>query len=143
MFKDESASAVFAGAYMTGILPIKKYKTQSALNNFIEYSMVQPRKLDSFFGFTKGEVYTLCNKHGMNIEEMERWYDGYQIGREPSVFNPSSVIQAIYAGGCDSYWASTGAYDNVVQYIKQRASTVRTTRTRAYFHTTTRTLGHD
>lgn len=118
MFKDESASAVFAGAYMTGILPIKKYKTQSALNNFIEYSMVQPRKLDSFFGFTKGEVYTLCNKHGMNIEEMERWYDGYQIGREPSVFNPSSVIQAIYAGGCDSYWASTGAYDNVVQYIK-------------------------
>ena len=118
MFKDESASAVFAGAYMTGILPIKKYKTQSALNNFIEYSMVQPRQLDSFFGFTQSEVQALCEKHGMNYDDMARWYDGYRIGREPSVFNPNSVIQAVYSGECDSYWASTAAYDNVNQYIK-------------------------
>ena len=117
-FKDESASAVFAGAYLTGILPIKKYNTQSALNNFIEYSMVQSGRLDRYFGFTKSEVQTLCAKHGMNYDEMERWYDGYQIGREPSVFNPNSVIQAIYSGECDSYWASTGAYDNVNQYIR-------------------------
>lgn len=34
MFKDVSAVDVFAGVYMTGILPIKKYNTQSALNNF-------------------------------------------------------------------------------------------------------------
>jgi len=42
MFKDVSASDVFLGVYMTGILPIKKYDTQSALNNFTEYSMVKP-----------------------------------------------------------------------------------------------------
>lgn len=118
MFKDEIASAVFAGVYMTGILPIKKYKTQSALNNFIEYSMVQPRKLDRFFGFTKSEVQALCERHNMDYDEMERWYDGYQIGRESSVFNPNSVIQAVYSGECDSYWASTGAYENVNEYIK-------------------------
>ncbi|MGM9779361.1 MAG: AAA family ATPase, partial [Prevotella sp.] len=103
---------------MTGILPIKKYKTQSALNNFIEYSMVQPRKLDRFFGFTKSEVQALCERHNMDSDEMERWYDGYQIGRESSVFNPNSVIQAVYSGECDSYWASTGAYENVNEYIK-------------------------
>ena len=118
MFKDEIASAVFAGVYMTGILPVKKYKTQSALNNFVEYSMVQPQKLDRFFGFTKDEVQVLCDRHGMDYDEMELWYDGYRIGRTSSVFNPNSVMQAVYSGECDSYWASTGAYDNVNEYIR-------------------------
>ena len=36
MFKDVSGMDVFAAVYMTGILPIKKFKTQSALNNFRE-----------------------------------------------------------------------------------------------------------
>ena len=56
MFKDVSAYSVFAGVYMTGILPIKKYNTQSALNNFQEYSMVDPGNMAPFFGFTKPEV---------------------------------------------------------------------------------------
>ena len=43
-------------AYMTGILPIKKYKTESALNNFIEYSMVEPVDMAPYFGFTKEEI---------------------------------------------------------------------------------------
>ena len=56
LFKSEPATQVFAGVYMTGILPIKKYNTQSALNNFIEYSMIEPRKMGQYFGFTKDEV---------------------------------------------------------------------------------------
>ena len=56
----DKSMRVFAGVYMTGILPIKKYKTESALNNFQEYSMVEPRRLGRFFGFTKDEVYNLA-----------------------------------------------------------------------------------
>ena len=37
MFKGGQTMQVFAGVYMTGILPVKKYKTQSAMNNFTEY----------------------------------------------------------------------------------------------------------
>lgn len=37
LFKSTNAMSTFAGVYMTGILPIKKYNTQSALNNFHEY----------------------------------------------------------------------------------------------------------
>ncbi len=118
MFKDVNSSSVFIGVYMTGILPIKKYKTESALNNFIEYSMVDPGNMASFFGFTKGETRTLAEKHGMDFDELEKWYDGYQIGDEPSMFNPNSVMQAIYRHRCRSYWASTGAYDAVANYIK-------------------------
>ena len=118
MFKSGDAIRTFAGVYMTGILPIKKYKTQSALNNFIEYSMVEPRRMAAYFGFTKDEVRDLADKHGLDFDEIEKWYDGYQIGDELSMFNPNSVMQALYSGRCRSFWASTGAFDTVADYIQ-------------------------
>ena len=118
MFKSQDAMRVFACAYMTGILPIKKYQTESALNNFLEYSMVTPRKMAGFFGFTKEEVMALAEKHGTDYDELEKWYDGYQIGDQPSMFNPNSVIQAIDSDWCESYWGKTGAYDAVARYIR-------------------------
>jgi len=118
MFKGSNSPQVFAGVYMTGILPIKKYKTESALNNFTEYSMVEPRRMASYFGFTKDEVKALAEKHRMDFDELEKWYDGYQIGDEQSIFNPNSVMQAVDTGRCRSYWAATGAYDAVAHYIQ-------------------------
>ena len=117
LFKSEPAVQVFAGVYMTGILPIKKYKTQSAPNNFLEYSMTNPGKLARFFGFTKEEVMTLAERHGMDYDELAKWYDGYQIGGEEAMFNPNSVMEAIRNEWCDSYWSKTGAYDAVADYI--------------------------
>jgi hypothetical protein len=117
MFKGVNGARVFAGVYMTGILPIKKYKTESALNNFIEYSMVEPRRMGQYFGFTKDEVRALAARHGMDFDELEKWYDGYQIGDEQSMFNPNSVMQAVDSGRCRSFWASTGAFDAVAHYI--------------------------
>ena len=118
MFKEVNASRVFAGVYMTGILPIKKYKTESALNNFIEYSMIDPGKMARFFGFTKEEVRVLASQHSSDFDELEKWYDGYQIGDELSMFNPNSVIQAVNKNKCRSYWASTGAFEAVAHYIQ-------------------------
>lgn len=117
MFKSQQATRVFACAYMTGILPVKKYKTESALNNFIEYSMVTPRRMAGYFGFRKEEVKVLAAKYCMDYDELEKWYDGYQIGNEQSIFNPNSVMQAIDSGFCTSFWASTGAYEAVANYI--------------------------
>ena len=117
MFKDVSANTAFAGVYMTGILPIKKYNTQSALNNFLEYSMVEPRKMANYFGFTKDEVRMLATKHQMDFAELEAWYDGYQIGDETSMFNPNSVMQAVDIGRCRSYWGNTGTFNVVSGYI--------------------------
>ena len=117
MFKSQEASRVFAGVYMTGILPIKKYKTESALNNFIEYSMVEPVDMAPYFGFTKEEVKALAERHRMDFDELEKWYDGYQIGDEHSIFNPNSVMQALRSRRCRSFWAATGSYDAVSHYI--------------------------
>ena len=117
MFKGGMSARIFAGVYMTGILPVKKYKTESALNNFIEYSMVEPVDMAQFFGFTKDEVRALAEKHQMDFDELVKWYDGYQIGDELSMFNPNSVMQALRSRRCRSYWATTGAVDAVTNYI--------------------------
>lgn len=118
LFKGSNSKKVFAGAYMTGILPIKKYNTQSALNNFEEYSVVNPGKLAPFFGFTPAEVAKLAEGEEVTADELKDWYDGYQIGKEPSIYNPFSVIRAIANGECNSYWSSTAAYDSVATYIE-------------------------
>ena len=117
LFKGGNSKKVFAGVYMTGILPIKKYKTQSALNNFEEYSMVDPFTLAGYFGFTQDEVERIAKENNADINELQKWYDGYRIGDEPSIYNPYSVIKAVARGRYKSYWSATGTYDSVSNYI--------------------------
>ncbi len=118
LFKGSGSDTVFAGAYLTGILPIKKYNTESALNNFNEYSMIDPAHLASCYGFTEEEVRTLAKRYGVSMENLKLWYDGYNIGREKSIYNPYSVMKALERGSCRSYWTTTGAYDSVITYIQ-------------------------
>ena len=118
LFKGSGSNDVFAGAYLTGILPIKRYNTESALNNFNEYSMIDPAYLAPCFGFTKDEVQALACQRNASMEELKMWYDGYTIGREKSIYNPYSIIKALQRGVCKSYWTTTGAYDSVITYIQ-------------------------
>ena len=118
LFKGSGSNTVFAGAYLTGILPIKKYNTESALNNFCEYSMIDPAYLAACYGFTKDEVQELAKRHNASMEELKQWYDGYSIGKEKSIYNPYSVMKALQRGVCKSYWSTTGAYDSVKTYIQ-------------------------
>lgn len=60
----------------------------------------------------------LSERHHADFDELEKWYDGYQIGDEPSVFNPNSVMSALRSRRCRSFWATTGAYDSVANYIR-------------------------
>ena len=118
LFKGSNSNIVFAGAYLTGILPIKRYNTESALNNFREYTMIRPGKMFGALGFTHEEVEMLCEKHNMDLSEMERWYDGYRIGKASHIFNPYSVMRAINEEEYGSYWTTTGTYDSVITYIQ-------------------------
>ena len=118
LFKTQDSDEVFAGAYLTGILPIKRYNTESAMNNFCEYSMIRPGKMSSALGFTHEEVEAIIKNHEMDMAEMELWYDGYRIGKASRMFNPYSVMRAISNEEYRSYWTTTGAYDSVVTYIQ-------------------------
>lgn len=104
-------------AYMTGILPIKKYGTHSALNMFEEYSMTDPGVLEQYVGFTEQEVKGLCQKYDMDFSEAERWYDGYKFGKEIHIYNPRSIVGAMLRQRYDSYWSQTETYEALKIYI--------------------------
>ena len=112
-------------AYMTGILPIKKYGSHSALNMFSEYSMTNPREMAEFFGFTEEEVQALCEKYGRSFEETQAWYDGYELtamcGNELktyAMYSPKSVVDAMLSGIFDNYWNQTETYEALKAYIR-------------------------
>lgn len=112
-------------AYMTGILPVKKYGSHSALNMFTEYSMTDPGDLAEYFGFTEQEVSALCEKYGMSFEEAKTWYDGYQLiahrqtGDEYySMYSPKSVVEAMLRHKFGAYWNQTETYEALKVYIQ-------------------------
>ena len=116
LFKSSDASRCFDLVYMTGILPIRRYNTQSALNMFVEYNMLEPRGLAPHFGFTEGEVRSLCQEHGMDFPEIKSWYDGYKLGGL-EVYNPKSVVEAMTLHKCGDYWVTTSATEAVANYM--------------------------
>ena len=110
-------------AYMTGILPIKKYGTHSALNMFTEYSVSSPRRMAPYFGFTEEEVRELCEKYRMNFEEAKAWYDGYTLKVSTklpciSIYNPKSVVEAMSCEDFGTYWNQTETYEALKIYIE-------------------------
>lgn len=117
LFKGSKSEYVFSLVYITGILPIKRYNTQSALNNFEEYTMLSPAQLAPYFGFTETEVRVLCERNGMDVLEMKHWYDGYQLGNVKSIYNPYAVMRALKRKIFESYWVSTNTFDDLKRYI--------------------------
>lgn len=117
--------AYVAMAYMTGILPIKKYGTHSALNMFSEYSMTNPGALAEYFGFTEDEVRRLCTEYHMSFEEAKAWYDGYELTSHNrneesvySMYSPKSVVDAMLRQVFDTYWNQTETYEALKAYIQ-------------------------
>ena len=105
LFKSSSTTPrIFSAVYMTGILPIKKDGSQSALSDFNEYTMVNPGVFEEYTGLTESEVENLCEKHGVSMEKMKQWYDGYRFRNAGSIYNPNSVMKAIENDEFISYW---------------------------------------
>lgn len=118
LFKSSATtSRIFASAYMTGILPIKKGGSQSAISDFREYSVLMPGEFAEYVGFTQDEVFRLCEENGSSFGKMKKWYDGYTLGNRHSVYNPYSVMQALETGKFSSYWKKTSAAETLITYI--------------------------
>ena len=102
---------------MTGILPIKKYGTHSALNMFDEFSMLSPGPLASYVGFTENEVSVLCQKYEMDLSEIKNWYDGYSFSDTLSIYSPRSVINSMLLKKIGNYWNQTETFEALQFYI--------------------------
>lgn len=113
LLKDQSYVAL---AYMTGILPIKKYGEHSAINVFYEYSMTNAKPISDFTGFTENEVQGICKQYDKDYDEMKRWYDGYCLDGL-SIYNPKSVVESILRDSYSNYWTSTETYEALKEHI--------------------------
>ena len=118
LFKSDGGKACFALTYLTGILPIKKYNSQSALNVFKEYNMLAPEPYEQYFGFTEDDITEILRNPSCNIshQELKEWYEGYKLNGI-DIYNPNSVISAITDGKCKSYWSGTSSNEEVVNLI--------------------------
>lgn len=114
LLKDKGYIAL---CYMTGILPIKKYGTHSALNMFDEFSMTFQGVLAQYVGFTETEVKGLCRQYNMDFEETKKWYDGYYLEDVGSIYNPRSVVSAMRFGKFQYYWNQTETFEALRSYI--------------------------
>ena len=112
-------------AYMTGILPIKKYGTHSALNMFDEFSMLDPGPLAAYVGFTEEEVQKLCERYQMDMTEVKSWYDGYSFEQESSVYSPRSVVNCMRFRKIGNYWNQTETFEALQMYIDMNFDGVR------------------
>ncbi len=108
---------VVAAAYMTGILPIIKDGSQSAISDFREFTILNPGPFTKYTGFCENEVKILCEKHHMDFDLMKQWYDGYDFEGVGSLYNPYSVMETIKTGDYTSHWQKTSVAENLVTYI--------------------------
>ncbi len=115
LLKDQPYVAL---AYMTGILPVKKYGQHSALNMFWEHSMTDQFALEEFTGFTEEEVRILCRQYDMDEAEISNWYDGYRFRRFQHIYNPRSVVSAMKNRVLSNYWTSTETYEALKIYME-------------------------
>ena len=115
LLKDQPYVAL---AYVTGILPVKKYGQHSALNMFWEYSMTNQKMLEEYTGFTEEEVKALCERYDMDFEEISSWYDGYRFKNYKHIYNPKSVVEAMTCRDCSNYWTSTETYEALKIYME-------------------------
>lgn len=116
MFKGVEPTKYIQLAYLTGILPIKKEKTQSAVNNLDEFTMLQADELAPYIGFTEEEVKELCGEYGRDFDKVKKWYDGYLLNGY-QVYNPKAVVSVMTKGKFRSYWSETGSYEVIVPLI--------------------------
>ncbi|WP_297635952.1 AAA family ATPase [uncultured Clostridium sp.] len=123
LLKDQPYVAL---CYMTGVLPIKKYSSGSALNMFDEFTFLRDRIFGEYFGFTEKEVKILCDRNGiLRYEDLELWYNGYQTAVGTRIYNPRSVVKALQNNHCESYWTNTGAMDEVIELLKYNTLEIR------------------
>lgn len=116
MFKGVEPTKYIQLAYLTGILPIKKEKAQSAVNNLDEFTMLQADELAPYIGFTEDEVKSLCEQYHRDFDKVKKWYDGYLLNGY-QVYNPKAVVSVMTKGKFRSYWSETGSYEVVVPLI--------------------------
>ena len=124
LFKTNFSTTHVALAYMTGILPIKRYSDQSALNNFREITMLNPLGTGKFIGFTEAEVKKLCSEYDIDFDKAKYWYDGYKLDGL-DIYNPFAVISVASDKNFLRTWSGTASVEPIAKMISKNYENLR------------------
>lgn len=117
-------------AYMTGVLPIKKYSSGSELNMFDEFYFPTDTVYDTFFGFSEEEVKELCDRNRQNggsirYGQLAEWYNGYYSSLGSRLYNPRSINKALSQNTIKDYWTETGPGTEILELVKKNVDAVK------------------
>ncbi|MCD8076772.1 MAG: ATP-binding protein [Lachnospiraceae bacterium] len=119
-------------AYLTGVLPIKKYSASDTMNHFAEYNMANSVRFSEYFGFTNAEVDELYSRYikmtsspTISRKDLADWYDGYEKEGKDSIYNPNSVVFALSENRIGNYWSRAGEYKELREYVLNDVDGVR------------------
>lgn len=99
--------------------------TESALNNFDEFTMLDADVLAEYVGFTEEEARDLYDRYGMDFEQAKQWYDGYALEKGLHIYNPKSVVDSVRRGRIGNYWTGTETYESLKRYISMNFDGLR------------------
>lgn len=98
LFKSSLSKRFLALGYLTGVFPLKKYNLGRTLNNFVDFTIMNPVITDEYFGFTEKEVKKLCRQYQRNFQEIEHWYGGCYHSKENRIYRMDSVVKILFHG---------------------------------------------
>ena len=117
--KDKKAYLLF----LKGLLKGKAY---------VEFTMASSPAFSNYFGFTETETDELyarylkiCSTPSITRNGLKIWYDGYQTATGQKIYNPRSVVLALKFNNLESYWTSSGPFDEISYYINKNIADVR------------------
>lgn len=95
---------------MTGTTRIGKESLFSDLNHLCVVTTSSKEYADAF-GFTDEEVRNMLRAYGREeeLQEVERWYDGFVFGGRGHMYNPWSITCLLDKGEYKPYWANTSS----------------------------------
>ncbi len=128
----KSQDAHIAFAMLTGVTKFGHLSIFSDLNNLMDISM--QTRFSGICGITTEELHenldegvnNLARSLGVEREEayeaLKKNYDGYHFSPKGSadIYNPFSILNALYAEDLSNYWFQTGTPTFLVKLIKQR-----------------------
>ncbi len=113
---------------MTGITRVSRESMFSDLNNLKVVTTTVDKYTDAF-GFTEKEVFAKLDEYGMSEKKKNAkyWYDGFNFGNQPDIYNPWSVINLLDTGKFDTYWANTSSNSLAGKLIREGSKDVKIT----------------
>ena len=116
--------------FLTGISKFSKVSVFSALSNLRDIS--ERDSFNAILGFTRLEVESNFEAHLLAfakhynksvseiLDALQFWYNGYSWNNQERIFNPYSILYAMYDRKLQNYWYSTGTPKVLIDFITHR-----------------------